>query len=234
MNTQKVNARLRISCMAICLMATANSPLCGAIKLSNLSLATDAGQLLSLGSGIDSWAQAFMTGDEGALITTATISIGTPLTNSSGTATVSIFADGVSAPLDNGSLGSFSDITPGVISSEGDYSWTSNAGIELEANTQYWLAVEGDGSPNIRWAFRNIVPPAVTFAESGWGLVEDRSSSSNSGVTWNDLTFNNGQFVFALESAAIPEPHHTAALVGVALFSITCVMRRRRQLQGSV
>ncbi|WOO41913.1 choice-of-anchor R domain-containing protein [Rubellicoccus peritrichatus] len=217
-----MNMLKRLNYTAIFLVTILTSTTHGIVQLSNLSLEDSTGQLL-LGN---TWAQAFTTGTEGANIKTATIYIGEALFP--GTATVSIFANGSSKPLDNGSLGSFTDTTPGIISTAGDYSWTSTAGIDLAPNTQYWITVEGDGGFNLRWGFRNVVPPAVTTAQPGWDLVEDRSSSSDSGATWNDLTFNNGQFVFALDSEVIPEPHHTAALIGVALIIATYSMRKRK------
>lgn len=217
---------LKLSRFVILLTAIFSVKTYGIVQLSNLSLEDNIGQLL-LGNA---WAQAFTTGDQGANIKTATINIGGVAFP--GTATVSIFENGASTPLDNGSLGSFSDTTPGIISTAGDYSWTSNAGIDLEANTQYWIVVEGDGGNTLRWGFRNIVPPAVTSAQPGWDLVEDRSSSSDSGATWNNFTFNNGQFVFALDSAVIPEPQHTAILTGIALLFVACFVRRNQQKQN--
>lgn len=217
-----MNTLIKLSGIAACLLTLLTPRTYGIIQLSNLSLEDSTGQLL-IGS---TWAQAFTTGTEGANIKTATIHIGEALFP--GTATVSIFANGTSAPLNNGSLGSFTDITPGVISTAGDYSWASFAGIDLAPNTQYWIAVEGNGSFNLRWGFRNKIPPVVTTAQPGWDLVEDRSSSSDAGANWNDFTFNNGQFVFALDSEVIPEPHHTAALIGGALLFGAYGMRQRK------
>lgn len=216
-------------CSVITLLTTTfNYTSYGAIQLSNLSLEDNNGQLLQA----NTWAQAFTTGTEGANIKTATIYVG-GLTFA-GTATVSIFEDGTSVPLNNGLINSFTDVTPGTISSTGYYSWTLNAGIDLEANTQYWLAVEGDGGNSLRWGFRNIVEAAVSSAQPGWDIIEDRSYSSNSGVNWNHYTnssgqpINNGQFVFALdgEATAVPEPLHTGALTGIAMFCITYCKRR--------
>ncbi len=210
--------------------------ICGASSaattyFSNLGQASDGIGWAQFGNIPDYNASDFLTGASAVTITSATF----PLSNWDAVAhvlTPMIYTNSGGTP---GTLvGSFSDITinadpggPGA-GTYSNYSATA-AGINLAANTTYWMVLKNGTAPDLPFPVlwnttaSNTMDGGSTFSE----VAATKLKYSTDAASWADATANTANAMFSLSGnlAAAPEPSRVLLLfAGAAGF----LLRRRR------
>lgn len=168
-----------------------------------------AGQVVSnlgeAGSGSvnfsgNNWLGASFTTDNlEYTLNNVTLSLDSPLANNV-TVTLRIFADGSGAPTGS----ALETFTPLTFSSGGNKTFNST-GLDLAANSTYWLTVSGTGTIPVWFA---TASPNQT---GNWTIGDNGRGSSDAGATWPTTSPNIGKF--SIDASPVPEPTPSALIL---------------------
>ena len=199
---------------------------------SNLGQTPDGFAYAQYGGQIDVNASDFLTGTSATTITSATLSFSN-WDDIAHVMTPKIFTDNSGLP---GTLvGTFStfNITPDALGPGAGtfHNFTvSSAGINLAANTKYWMEVSVDNATDLPYPVMwnttasNTMDGGSTFSEV---TATKLKYSNTGGSSWIEPTANTANAMFSLSGnlAAAPEPSRALLLfVGAGVM----LLRRRR------
>ena len=167
-------------------LVLAYATLVGAAAEAQTTLVSNVGQTRSGSLGLDTHegAQAFTTGDnsDGYTVTSVGLDLSSG-TNPTFNFTVEIWTNS------NSNLPGSSLVTltpPASLTHPGVNEFTTS-GIELAANTTYWVVVDSDGGGNIQWEGTAADSEDSTSA-SGWSIADESYDRPFAGGTWNSYT----------------------------------------------
>ena len=167
-------------------LVLAYATLVGAAAEAQTTLVSNVGQTRSGSLGLDTHegAQAFTTGDnsDGYTVTSVGLDMSSG-TNPTFNFTVEIWTNS------NSNLPGSSLVTltpPASLTHPGVNEFTTS-GIELAANTTYWVVVDSDGGGNIQWEGTAADSEDSTSA-SGWSIADESYDRPFAGGTWNSYT----------------------------------------------
>jgi hypothetical protein len=203
----------QVFCMMSPLLGTlAYAPISAASFISdNLSATPVYSQNAPGVTSTDWYASSFMT--DGYSYTLQSVSLLMSMTSSSGVAQAAIFTDVSDQP--GSQVGAL--ISPGSYSNNLTATSFTASGINLAANTLYWVVLSAS-SGNFNWAWTD------SNMGSGVGFTHTWAGSDDAGSSW--LSFNDSPQIMRVEANAISEPA-TLWLFGIALAGMRLVERRR-------
>ena len=198
---------------------------------SNLGQTSDAIGWAQFGNPIDYNASDFLTGASAVTITNASFSLSN-WDDIAHVLTPTIYTNisGVPGTL----VGTFSNITinpdpsgPGS-GTYSNYAATA-AGINLAANTPYWMVMKNSTGPNLPFPVlwnttaSNAMDGGSTFTE----VTATKLKYSTNGTSWSEPTANTANAMFSLSGnpTAVPEPSRALLLFAGAGVML---LRRRR------
>ena len=200
---------------------------------STLGRASDSSTVAQFGASTELQASDFLTGGIATTITSATFSFWNP-DDINHVMTPKIFTDNSGVP---GTLvGTFSTFTTPLSADPftpafSNFTATS-AGINLAANTKYWMALSMGENSDLPFAVvwnttgTNAMDAGSTFSEVAGTQLK---YSSNSGSSWTDTLgaapVTNGMFSLSGGPAAVPEPSRAL----LACLGLAGLMLRRRR-----
>lgn len=149
-------------------------------------------------SGNNWLAASFTTDNLEYTLNSVTLSLDSPL-SSSVTVTLRIFADGSGAPTGS----ALETFTPVTFSSGGNKTFSST-GLDLNANSTYWLAASGTGSIPVWFATTS------TVQTGNWTIGDNGLTSNNGGGNWTTSP-NIGKF--SIDASPVPEPAPAALML---------------------
>ena len=130
-----------------------------------------------------------------------------------------IFSDNSNSP--ENSLENLSGANP---TTAGNHTFNS-AGLNLSANTSYWLIFSAtDSSPNrFRWEVTNS---SAETSSDGWTIRDGLTLSGNQGTSWEvDIVSGSDIPQFSIQATPVPEPHEYAMFVGLGLVGFVAARR---------
>ena len=151
-----------------------------------VTLVSNVGQTRSGSLGLDTHegAQAFTTSNNSDGYTVTSVG----LDMSSGANPTINFTVGIwtnsNSNLPGSSLGTLTP--PASLTTPGVNEFTTS-GIELAANTTYWVVVDSDGGGNIQWEGTAADSEDSTSA-SGWSIADESYDRPYGGGTWGSYT----------------------------------------------
>jgi hypothetical protein len=178
------------------------------------------------------WAFQFTTGSAASTVTGLTAALG----NYAGTVPVTaVFEAGIwtNASGPSSQLATFSN-TPTVagstVNNVADVSFTSS-GINLAANTSYWVVLRNTAASGTQFAFDwGGTNQSTESSAYGWTIADAHLGthyrfSVNGGSSWIDPGDSVSNLKFSLEGTVVPEP---SSLMMLAVAAGGLIVRRRR------
>ena len=184
-------------------LVLAYATLVGAPAEAQTTLVSNVGQTRSGSLGLDTHegAQAFTTGDNSAGYTVTSVG----LDMSSGADHTINFTVGIWTNSDSNLPGS-SLVTlmqpASLILGVNEF---TTSGIELAANTTYWVVVDSTGGGSVQW--EGTASDSEDSTASGWSIADESYDRSYDGDTWSSYT---DPFKFRVNGTAIGSPTNNA------------------------